>query len=97
MLPRLQHQDNSNKISITDNLTTKCLMIIPALCILTYILLALLSITNSDPREPPTAPTSIPYIGHILGVGRRKFNYYVDLSQKTLLPILTMRLPGAKM
>lgn len=80
-----------------DNLTTKCLMIILALCILTYILLTLLSITNSDPREPPTAPTRIPYIGHVLGLGRRKFNYYVDLSQKTLLPILTMRLPGAKM
>ncbi|KAJ8068999.1 hypothetical protein OCU04_002677 [Sclerotinia nivalis] len=80
-----------------DNLSPKSLMIIPVLGILTYILLNLLSITNSDPCEPPTAPTRIPYIGHVLGLGRRKFNYYVDLSQKTLLPILTMRVPGAKM
>ncbi|KAF7881739.1 uncharacterized protein EAF02_006427 [Botrytis sinoallii] len=43
------------------------------------------------------ATTRIPYIGHILGLGRRKFNYYVDLSQKTRLPILTIRVPGAKM
>ncbi|KAI3394539.1 hypothetical protein diail_2588 [Diaporthe ilicicola] len=50
-----------------------------------------------DPREPPLAPQSIPIVGHILGLSRSKFNYYVDLSQQTDSPILTMSLPGQKM
>lgn len=32
-----------------------------------------------DPREPPLAPQSIPFIGHMLGLSRSKFNYYVQL------------------
>lgn len=32
-----------------------------------------------DAREPPLAPQSIPFIGHMLGLSRSKFNYYVDL------------------
>ncbi|KAI0378109.1 cytochrome P450 [Hypomontagnella monticulosa] len=50
-----------------------------------------------DPREPPLAPQSIPIIGHMLGLSRSKFNYYVDLSQQTGFPIFTMSLPGQKM
>ena len=33
-----------------------------------------------DPREPPAAPSPIPVIGHVVGLMRRKFNYYVDLK-----------------
>ncbi|KAI1633567.1 cytochrome P450 [Biscogniauxia mediterranea] len=50
-----------------------------------------------DPREPPAAPQSIPIIGHMVGLSRSKFNYYVDLSQQTGSPIFTMSLPGQKM
>jgi cytochrome P450 len=50
-----------------------------------------------DPREPPLAPTSIPLVGHLLGLSRSKFNYYVELSDQTGLPIFTMALPGQKM
>lgn len=32
-----------------------------------------------DPREPPLAPKSIPIVGHLVGLSRRGFNYYVDL------------------
>ena len=32
-----------------------------------------------DPREPPQAPTAIPIIGHVIGLVRHKFNYYVQL------------------
>lgn len=32
-----------------------------------------------DPREPPLAPQSIPILGHMIGLSRKKFNYYVDL------------------
>ncbi|RYP77947.1 hypothetical protein DL771_000806 [Monosporascus sp. 5C6A] len=50
-----------------------------------------------DPREPPLAPQSIPIVGHLVGLSRSKFNYYVDLSQQTGSPIFTMSLPGQKM
>lgn len=32
-----------------------------------------------DPREPPLAPQSIPIVGHMIGLSRSSFNYYVDL------------------
>jgi hypothetical protein len=32
-----------------------------------------------DPREPPLAPQSIPIVGHMVGLSRSSFNYYVDL------------------
>ena len=36
-------------------------------------------LAKQDPREPPQAPTAIPIIGHIIGLMRNKFNYYVQL------------------
>ncbi|KAK1830673.1 cytochrome P450 [Podospora conica] len=53
--------------------------------------------TSHDPREPPLAPQSIPLIGHIIGLARRNFEYYVDLSHQTDAPIFTVSLPGQKM
>lgn len=35
--------------------------------------------SKQDPREPPFVAASIPYIGHIIGLMRSKFNYYVQL------------------
>ena len=32
-----------------------------------------------DPREPPLAPASLPIVGHMVGMMKSKFNYYVDL------------------
>lgn len=32
-----------------------------------------------DPREPPSVSGYIPYIGHVIGLMRSKFNYYVQL------------------
>ncbi|OKL60389.1 hypothetical protein UA08_04239 [Talaromyces atroroseus] len=52
---------------------------------------------SHDPREPPAAPQAIPVVGHMLGLWQSKFNYYVELSQKTHSPIFTMALPGQKM
>ncbi|KAI1297078.1 putative cytochrome P450 [Xylaria venustula] len=50
-----------------------------------------------DRREPQLAPQSIPLVGHMIGMSRRKFNYYVDLSKQVAAPIFTMALPGQKM
>ncbi|KAI1267189.1 putative cytochrome P450 [Xylariaceae sp. FL1019] len=55
------------------------------------------NISSHDPREPPLAPQSIPLIGHLIGMSRGKFNYYVDLSKSVEAPIFTMPLPGQKM
>lgn len=32
-----------------------------------------------DSREPPLAPQSLPIIGHMIGLSKSSFNYYVDL------------------
>ncbi|KAI1264517.1 cytochrome P450 [Xylariaceae sp. FL1019] len=50
-----------------------------------------------DQREPPLAPQSLPLIGHMVGMSRSKFNYYVELSKAIDAPIFTMSLPGRKM
>ncbi|KAH7303534.1 putative cytochrome P450 [Stachybotrys elegans] len=50
-----------------------------------------------DAREPPLASSSIPIIGHAIGLARRSFEYYVDLSKQTNAPIVTVSLPGQKM
>ncbi|KAF2970322.1 hypothetical protein GQX73_g3177 [Xylaria multiplex] len=50
-----------------------------------------------DRREPPLAPQSVPLVGHMIGMSRSKFNYYVDLSKQVAAPIFTMPLPGQKM
>ncbi|KAL2017349.1 hypothetical protein VTK56DRAFT_2272 [Thermocarpiscus australiensis] len=56
------------------------------------------SMFGHDPREQPLAPQSIPVIGHLVGLVRSKFNYYVDLSQQTGgAPLFTLSLPGQKM
>jgi hypothetical protein len=38
----------------------------------------LLRITQ-DAREPPMAPTAIPFFGHIAGMMTKKTKYYVEL------------------
>lgn len=45
----------------------------------------LLFATRHDPREPPLAPyssiwTRIPFIGHVFGMGTRKYEYFGDLA-----------------
>ncbi|KAI1347985.1 cytochrome P450 [Xylaria sp. FL0043] len=50
-----------------------------------------------DRREPPLAPQSVPLVGHMIGMSRSKFNYYVDLSKQVAAPIFTVALPGQKM
>ncbi|KAK7917930.1 hypothetical protein PG985_009804 [Apiospora marii] len=50
-----------------------------------------------NPREPPLASSSLPVVGHMVGMMKSKFNYYVDLSKQTDAPIFTLTLPGQKM
>ncbi|KAI0521198.1 cytochrome P450 [Xylaria bambusicola] len=50
-----------------------------------------------DSREPPLAPQSVPLVGHMIGISRSKFNYYVCLSKQVAAPIFTMALLSQKM
>ena len=50
-----------------------------AIVIGTYLVFARILGTVHDPREPPSVSGSIPYIGHVIGLMRSKFNYYVEL------------------
>lgn len=59
--------------------------------------LATRKLFGHDPREPPLAPSSIPVVGHLVGLSRSRFNYYVELSEQTGVPVFTMALPGQKM
>jgi hypothetical protein len=35
--------------------------------------------TRHDAREPPALPSKIPFIGHVIGMLRKKARYYVQL------------------
>ena len=40
---------------------------------------------SHGPQEPPHAPTSVPIVGHLFGLMRSKFNYYVELRYDFIL------------
>ena len=44
---------------------------------------------SHGPQEPPQAPTSLPIVGHLLGLMRSKFNYYVELRYVFMLCLAT--------
>lgn len=56
---------------------TNSILFVSAAATLVYFLTR--KMFGHDPREPPLAPQSIPFVGHILGLSRSSFNYYVDL------------------
>lgn len=78
-----------------DNPTTLVALIVGVMIAIPYLITRIMF--AHDPREPPLAPQSIPFIGHLIGMSRRSFRYYLDLSQKTNAPIFTLPLPGQKM
>lgn len=45
---------------------------------------------SHDSREPPLAPQSIPIIGHLVGLSKSKFNYYVQLRSVSRLFLLCL-------
>ncbi|KAF2998690.1 hypothetical protein E8E14_003752 [Neopestalotiopsis sp. 37M] len=73
----------------------KPILILTGTLIVTFLVAR--SMFRHDPREPPLAPSSIPLIGHAVGLSRSSFNYYVELSKQITAPIFTVSLPGQKM
>ncbi|EPE24916.1 Cytochrome P450 [Glarea lozoyensis ATCC 20868] len=64
------------------------------ICTILFVLQKVL-IGKQDPREPPLAPTSIPYFEHAFGMLRQKHDYPLSIYRKTKsAPILTMLMPG---
>ncbi|GAM88128.1 hypothetical protein ANO11243_061590 [Dothideomycetidae sp. 11243] len=76
------------------SLSTGLLILVSVITVAYYVLGRLFA---HDPREPPLAPQSIPFIGHVIGLSRSSFNYHVQLSKRVSSPIFTMVLPGQKM
>ncbi|KAI0149561.1 cytochrome P450 [Xylariaceae sp. FL1272] len=58
-----------------------------------YIFLRLLLSVTQNYQEPPTTPTTIPFIGPLIGLIRDKEQYYVKIRDKFNLPLYTIRLP----
>ncbi|KAH3917503.1 hypothetical protein HBI56_108690 [Parastagonospora nodorum] len=50
-----------------------------------------------DAKEPPVAPTPIPFLGHVFGLMMKKTKYYVELRNKYNMPIYTLHLPGSRL
>ncbi|KUI68413.1 25-hydroxycholesterol 7-alpha-hydroxylase [Cytospora mali] len=62
------------------NSTTPLLVLIGS-AILTYLVVR--SMFGHDPHEPPLVPSSIPLVGHLVGLSRSSFNYYTELRAVT--------------
>jgi hypothetical protein len=70
----------------TQNLTANLAMMSPTMLVLVlavgmgiYGVLARLLGNKQDPREPPLVSATIPYIGHVIGMMRKPLSYYVEL------------------
>jgi hypothetical protein len=59
---------------MTDLLTSAA-----AVAVAIFGLLHLLLHWIHDGREPPIAPTTIPFFGHVIGMTQKKSGYYVKL------------------
>ncbi|KAI4858653.1 putative cytochrome P450 [Hypoxylon rubiginosum] len=78
------------------NFTTPLLILTSAvIAIVTYLIAR--NMFGNNLQEPPPAPSSIPLIGHAVGLSRSSFNYYTELSKQVDAPIFTVSLPGQKM
>ena len=62
-----------------DDMSSAALLTALAIAMGGFLLLARGLGSKQDPREPPFVAASIPYIGHIIGLMRSNFNYYVQL------------------
>lgn len=68
------------------NFTTPLLILTSAvIAIVTYLIAR--NMFGNNLQEPPPAPSSIPLIGHAVGLSRSSFNYYTELRYVTSLSL----------
>ena len=65
--------------------------------VVVYLLLQLLLHYTHDRREPRPVATTLPFISPIIGMVRKKLNYYIELRDSSKLPIYTLRMPFARL
>ena len=53
--------------------------LVVAVCAALYYAISGVLEAKRDPREPPTLPQRIPFIGHVIGMIQKKAKYYVRL------------------
>ena len=74
-------------------------MLLPLICLglaIVGYLLELYYIPKHAANEPPVVSSTIPYIGHVLGLLRHGTRYYSKLSAKCGLPIYTLPMLNGK-
>ena len=64
------------------------LLLLLASVAVVYVLLNRFLGGKHDAKEPPLVPQAIPFLGHAIGLLRKKMNYYVQLRQVSSLPLL---------
>ena len=62
-----------------DGISQAMLLMALAVGVGTYSMFVRILGAKQDPQEPPLVPATIPYIDHVIGIMRSKFNYYVQL------------------
>ena len=62
-----------------DGMSMTTLLVLTGVCVGTYLILARVVASSQDAREPPLVTSSVPFVGHVIGLMRSKFNYYVQL------------------
>lgn len=62
-------------------LDQNCLLVLLVVLLLSFFAARTMFGSSHDSREPPLAPQSIPIVGHLVGLSRSKFNYYVELRR----------------
>lgn len=65
-------------VSILSKMNLILLLILVFLVAVCYAVSHILE-ARHDAREPPTLPSSIPVVGHVIGMLRKKARYYVQL------------------
>jgi hypothetical protein len=65
--------------------------------VLAYLSLQLLLHYTHDDREPKPVSTTLPFISPILGMVRKKLDYYVELRDSSKLSIYTLRVPFSRL
>ncbi|KAF2449065.1 cytochrome P450 [Karstenula rhodostoma CBS 690.94] len=73
------------------------LMAISTITTVIYGGLHLLLHLTQDAREPPPVPASVPFVGPMIDLSRKKSRYYAALWGRYKLPACTIRLPGARL
>ncbi|KAH8721505.1 cytochrome P450 [Phaeosphaeriaceae sp. PMI808] len=77
--------------------TSPAVAVVVTVAAILYGALHVLLHATQDAREPPPMPSSLPFLGSMIGLSKKKSRYYTELKERYNLPIYTIRLPAARL